>query len=72
MIWSLFNKEKFSNPIDYRIMICRLMDLNTNILLSILSTVGLRYFLLKLQSPFMDYYFEDRIVTFKGIKKYIY
>lgn len=48
MIWSIFNKPKFENPIDYRIMLCRLMDLNTNILLAILSTIGLRYFLLKL------------------------
>lgn len=64
LIWSVFHKDKFHSPIDHRVMMCRFLDLNTNIFGSLLSAYLMKRFLLQLQSPFIDFYFEDKLVTF--------
>lgn len=48
---------------------CRLMDLNTNVFLAGLSAFLLKKFLFNLQSPFIDFYFEDKPITFPQIKR---
>lgn len=80
-MWSLFNRDKFKNNVDYRtvlsryINMCKLLrfiDINTAVLTSLTVTYMLRTFFLKLESPFLDFYFEDKFFKLPQIKRFIF
>ncbi|KRX00509.1 hypothetical protein PPERSA_06152 [Pseudocohnilembus persalinus] len=71
LAWSVFNKKKFYNQDDYRIALARVSDLNTNILFTTLSCYVIKRFLKRLETPFLEMYFEDKILTLPKIKNII-
>lgn len=48
----------------------RIVDLSSMVLVSLACTQFLNVFFRRLESPFMDFYFSDKTLSFPQIKKY--
>ena len=69
LFWSIFNKQKFNDYDDYRIVASRCIDINTNLMMSVFTGYFTNRFLKKLDAPFLELLLEDKIITFNGFKK---
>ncbi|KAM3141813.1 WD repeat-containing protein 64 [Paramecium bursaria] len=66
LVWSYFNP--MNNARDQRIMQSRLVDLNAHILFSFVVGFVSRKFFRRMKTPFLDYYLEDVLISFRTIK----
>ena len=69
LYWGIFNKQKFANPIDYRIVACRIFDVNFEILSCVVMGICLNKFFSYLKTPFLDLAFEGKKISAMGIKR---
>jgi hypothetical protein len=49
-----------------------MLDMNTNILVGTGIAWSTNFLLAKLETPFMDLYFEDKLIKFPQIKKFFH
>lgn len=70
-LWfSIFNKSKFENPIDYRIAICRIYDFNTDVIMMGISGIFFYKLLENFKAPFLELALAN-IMTLKNFRKSI-
>ena len=70
LYWSLLNRKKMANPVDSRILACRIFDANFEILSCVIAGICLNKFFGYFKTPFLDLLFEGTKFSVLQIKKY--